>query len=565
MTGTTPFERKRLHEAAFDEMLRILREEEPPKPSTKVSASDALPSIAANRHTEPARLSKDVHGELDWIVMKALEKDRNRRYETASSFAADIERHLRDEPVQAGPPSAAYRFRKFARRNKRALATASLFALALLGTVVTLVVSNVIVSEERDAKTIALGEKETALIQAQANKEAADKQRQRAEDNLQLAVNALDQILLRPAEKRLAISRREQGRLLTTDPERQQLESELLEKGAEFYAQFAQRNSADPAAQLNAATAYHWLGYYQHQMGQQEKSLQTYRQGLRFLEGSTLAAQQEDPAYLQTQAELYHSMYLPLFAMKRFAEAEEVTRRGLAMFEKQAAAGGPGRVHGSWRQMIWSNMNLGSLASQAGRNLEAEQAFRKALAISDNAIQALPRNLDLRCDKAKAGELLGAFYANADRLDESIAVWGAVVKEWAKLAEDTGEPDIRWRVAGAIEHIGLLHQKASRDQDAEKKYADALLIWEKLVADTNHPDYRSHLGRNREQAGYLFKKMGRLTEAAAAYQAAITIWDKLVAEFNQPDHRGHLAGSQGALKEIRSLQERQAKDQVKEK
>src|SRR3954463_7717298 len=135
LAGSTPFEGKRLKEAAFDEMLRIIREEEPPKPSTRVSSIDTLPSVAANRHTEPARLSKDVRGELDWIVMKALEKDRNRRYETASGFAADIERHLHGEPVEAGPPSAVYRFRKFARRNRTGLATAALFLffLVLLG------------------------------------------------------------------------------------------------------------------------------------------------------------------------------------------------------------------------------------------------------------------------------------------------------------------------------------------------------------------------------------------------------------------------------------------------
>ena len=132
LTGSTPFEQKRLREAAFDEVLRIIREEEPPKPSTKLSTSDTLPSVAANRHTEPARLSKDVHGELDWIVMKALEKDRNHRYETASGFAADIERHLHDEPVHAGPPSAAYRFRKFARRNRTTLAGGALIAMSLV-------------------------------------------------------------------------------------------------------------------------------------------------------------------------------------------------------------------------------------------------------------------------------------------------------------------------------------------------------------------------------------------------------------------------------------------------
>src|SRR5262245_23355858 len=131
ITGSTPFERQRLRDAAFDEVLRIIRDEEPPKPSTKLSASDTLASIAANRHTEPARLTKDVHGELDWIVMKSIDKDRNRRYETADGLARDIERHLHDEPVQACPPSATYRFRKFARRNKTLLTAGGAIAATM--------------------------------------------------------------------------------------------------------------------------------------------------------------------------------------------------------------------------------------------------------------------------------------------------------------------------------------------------------------------------------------------------------------------------------------------------
>jgi serine/threonine protein kinase len=133
LTGTTPLTRKRVKEAALLEVLRVIREEEPPKPSTRLSESkESLPSISAQRHTEPGKLTKLVRGELDWIVMKALEKDRNRRYETANGFAADVQRHLNDEPVQACPPSAWYRSRKFARRNKRALVMASVIGLALL-------------------------------------------------------------------------------------------------------------------------------------------------------------------------------------------------------------------------------------------------------------------------------------------------------------------------------------------------------------------------------------------------------------------------------------------------
>src|SRR5438046_6203272 len=131
------------------EMLRVIREEEPSKPSTKLSTADRLPALAANRGTEPAKLTRLVRGELDWIVMKALEKDRNRRYETASAFAADVQRYLADEPVQACPPSVMYRFRKFARRNKGRLTTATALAVAILvavgsliGTVTVLAESN---------------------------------------------------------------------------------------------------------------------------------------------------------------------------------------------------------------------------------------------------------------------------------------------------------------------------------------------------------------------------------------------------------------------------------------
>jgi len=132
LTGTTPVSKEQLKQAAFDEIRRIIREDEPQKPSTRISTAEAAPSIAAQRHTEPAKLTKLVRGELDWIVMKALEKDRNRRYETANGFAKDIEHYLNDEPVLACPPSAGYRLRKFARRNKGGLAVAALVLLFLV-------------------------------------------------------------------------------------------------------------------------------------------------------------------------------------------------------------------------------------------------------------------------------------------------------------------------------------------------------------------------------------------------------------------------------------------------
>jgi tetratricopeptide (TPR) repeat protein len=132
LTGTTPLEKQRFHQVGWHELLRLIREEEPPRPSTRLSASQSLPSVAAQRQLEPVRLTRLLRGELDWIVMKCLEKDRSRRYETASSLARDVRRYLADDSVEACPPSAAYRFRKFVRRHRGSVLIAGALAATLI-------------------------------------------------------------------------------------------------------------------------------------------------------------------------------------------------------------------------------------------------------------------------------------------------------------------------------------------------------------------------------------------------------------------------------------------------
>jgi tetratricopeptide (TPR) repeat protein/tRNA A-37 threonylcarbamoyl transferase component Bud32 len=136
LTGEIPFDRGKYRCAGFDEILRIIREDEPPPPSTRLSTSAKLPTVAMSRNAEPAKLSAVVRGELDWIVMKALEKERGRRYQTANDLAADIDHYLAEEPVEAGPPSAAYRFRKLVLRNQVAVLAGTTILLTLIGAVV---------------------------------------------------------------------------------------------------------------------------------------------------------------------------------------------------------------------------------------------------------------------------------------------------------------------------------------------------------------------------------------------------------------------------------------------
>jgi serine/threonine protein kinase/WD40 repeat protein len=180
LTGETPFDRKRLRSAAFDEMMRIIREEEPPRPSIKLTSSATLASVSANRSTEPKKLSMLVRGELDWIVMKAMEKERSRRYETPNAFAEDIQRFLNQEAIAARPASSSYRLKKFALRNRTMVVAGSLIAATLfLGFVISTWQAIVAIQERAKADWA-----RSEAIQAKERAERAEE-----ESSLQLAIS----------------------------------------------------------------------------------------------------------------------------------------------------------------------------------------------------------------------------------------------------------------------------------------------------------------------------------------------------------------------------------------
>jgi serine/threonine protein kinase/Tfp pilus assembly protein PilF len=259
LTGTTPLEKQRLGEAAWDEIRRVITEEEPPKPSTRLS-SKALPSIAARRQTDPHKLGKFVRGDLDWIVMKALAKERHRRYETANALAADVERFLNHEPVLAGPPTVAYKLRKFVRRNRRAVVAGVTFALLLVMGVALSTWQAVRARraerealEERNrataAEQTASAERDRALIaESKANREAA----RTAKVNTFLLENVMD-LLDNPFQKFSLIRPDPDGRLQTL---------------VDGLAELVESSEFDPQPELEAkfrgaiGTSYFRLGLY---------------------------------------------------------------------------------------------------------------------------------------------------------------------------------------------------------------------------------------------------------------------------------------------------------------
>ncbi len=235
LTGTTPFDKETLQKSGFDEMRRIIREVEPPRPSARINtlAADSLTTVSNQRAADPRKLSQELCGELDWIVMKALEKDRNRRYESASALAADIGRHLEDEPVEACPPSVGYRLRKFARRRKGLLSTVALLAaMMLIATGVS--VSYAIQTEKQKDKAVA----------AQG---LADERLGQAERSFAQTLDAIDRMLTRISEE------------LADTPETTPLRRAFLEDALDLCESLLKEDPTDPRVRHQAGRIHYLL------------------------------------------------------------------------------------------------------------------------------------------------------------------------------------------------------------------------------------------------------------------------------------------------------------------
>jgi tRNA A-37 threonylcarbamoyl transferase component Bud32 len=187
LTGTTPLEKQQLKEAAYNEILRLIKDVEPPKPSTRLSGSASLPNIAAQRNIDPKQLRKSLTGDLDWIVMKTLEKDRMRRYESVSALVNEIHRYLDGQPVEACPPSATYRLRKFASRHRTWVTVSAAFLFLIVGSSVV--------------SWILLAQAQFARNQAVAAQASSQKERDRA---LDAERTAADHLLTATREKERA-------------------------------------------------------------------------------------------------------------------------------------------------------------------------------------------------------------------------------------------------------------------------------------------------------------------------------------------------------------------------
>jgi tetratricopeptide (TPR) repeat protein len=514
LTGTTPFTKERFQRAAYDEIRRIIREEDPPRPSTRLSEStDSLPSISAQRHTEPAKLTKLVRGELDWIVMKALEKDRNRRYETANNLAMDIQRHLVDEAVLARPPDAAYRFRKFARRNRTVLLAFALVALAL---VVGALVSMWQADRARRAEALArslLASERVAHSRADSAREEAVAQRELARANLRKARQAVDDMYTQVAEK-----------WLHEQPQMEPVRREFLEKALRFYEEFAEQDGGtEPAVRLETARAYGRVAEIQQDMGASAQAETPFRRAIEQLRG-LVEEFPASPEHRQELAGTLHNYGFLLSDIGSDSESVEVHSEAVSIQERLVADFPNDAAY--QRNLALGQFRLG-VELEANKPWEAEQAFRKAIALQESLATRVP---SLPEDRAHLAHSITRRVIRTRVVDPD-----AALKDYRRsidlveplAAEFPNVPSYRYQLARAMLEAGELLPLPEAEQTLRK----ALDIWRKLAADfPGSMYYRYYVVRSLITLAARLKTSHRTQEAIEALREARAIGEKLAAD-----------------------------------
>ena len=478
LTGRTPFDRETLKNAGLDEFRRIIREDEPPRPSAMASTlhAEALSTIGAHRRCDPRKLVDSLRGELDWIVMKALEKDRERRYESASTFAADVERHLDGDAVQACPPSTVYRFRKFARRYRAAITTAVVFLALLLAGIVgtTWQMLRAIDAEAIAAAQTRSAQQQMAFAIAEAERAKQETERANSEAAIAKAItDFVNEDLLSQANHNIAIA---------ADPDIKL--RDVVDRAADTVSErFKEKPLVESAIQLTLADTYESLGVPDVALKLAQRSLALRKQEMGVDAPDTLRSM--------------HAVGWSLFRVGRLEEAETLLR---SVYERQRSILGDDA-----RATLDSLGALATVISQRGRSDEAEEILNEVLAVERRA--ASPN------EKYIAPTLvnLGLVRRDLRKFSDAAEAFREAIGIYEKIAKPTGK-------AMALGNLASLHLSQGDFPEAEKLLKASLQLKTDLLGGEHYWTVA-----DRSNLGVLYGMQGRPAEAVGYFKDALNI------------------------------------------
>ncbi|MEN8007957.1 MAG: serine/threonine-protein kinase [Candidatus Krumholzibacteriota bacterium] len=494
LVGQLPFPSEELKEKGFYEVLRIIREDEAPKPSTRaktlIASRETLVKVAGDRKIEPAALGKKLRGDLDWITMKALEKDRTRRYETVKGFSQDIKRHLNFEPVSAGPPSGAYKVKKFIRRHRSGVVAASIgLAAILLG-----------IAGTTTGLVRAIRAEKHALQEAETARKVSDflvdifevSDPDQAKGNTITAREILDQGSLRVADE-LAGEPMTQSRLMNTIGKVYQNLGLYEEAAPQLESALELRRSASGEDDVVSAGMLADLGDLYIDKGRYDDAETMLTEALAVMDRH---GDQADNLKLALSINELASVYR---RKGKYDLAEPLYNRALAI---RMVALGPDdpEVARSYNSLAILNWNRGNYG-------EAERLYKQALGLWEKAYGTN------HSDVAKGKNNLALLYHQQDRFADAEPIY----REAAEIYQRVLGPD-HPRLAQALNNLALCHQEQEQLDEADPLFRRALEIREKVLGP-EHPD----VGQTLNNMGNLERSRGHYDEAEALYARALEI------------------------------------------
>jgi serine/threonine protein kinase/tetratricopeptide (TPR) repeat protein len=498
LTGATPLRREGEKNAGSADILLRIREEEPSRPSARLGQSPELPSIASDRGVEPGRLVGLVRGDLDWIAMKCLEKDRNRRYETADGLARDVERYLRHEPVEASPPGVGYRVRKFARRHRTALATAAAFVLLLF---------------------VGAAVSAWQAVRATTAERKAVAERDRKEEARRQARQALNKLTDEAVERLLARQAR------VTEEDRAFLRQVLA-----LHEEFAAAEGDSPESRASVADARFRVGLIRHRLGEFREAEEAFRAAMTLQQ--TLADEFPDhPDYRSDLARSHIRLGSLLRETSRQRQAEEAYTTAVGISRKLVDEF-PDQPDYR-RDLAAAHNNLGNVLMATNRMKEAEDAQRAAVDILRKLTAEPPARPDDRRLLAICYQNQGNLMFKTNRPRPAEECYLQARDLFHKLADEfPHQPEYRRDLAQLLNNLGPVYVSTQRRPQAEEAFRTAADTLQKLADEyPTRPEYRKLLAGSRANLGNLLTRMKRYPQAEEAYLAARDAYQRLAADF----------------------------------
>ena len=491
LAGVLPFEAVRLRKAGYAEIQRIIREEEPPRPSTKLGSLGATAAeVAKRRQTDPATLNRELRGDLDWITLKCLEKDRTRRYPSASELGADLHRHLVFEPVVARPATAAYRVRRFARRHRAAVAVSTTMLLILGAFALAMALQSRRLAIERDTATRERDRAERVSAFLVSLFEASDPDRSRGERVT--------------ARQILDTGRQQLQRQLADQP---QTRAALLHTIGQVYRTLDLNDAAEEvlseALELRKTTQgseRHYLADSMSELGRIHATKGRVDMA-ETLDREVLRIRQETlgPEHLKV-AQSVTNLAANAAVRGRYAEAEEGYRRAAAIALRAGA-----------------EAEAAIMQTGIGFTLNRQERFAEAAGVLGEAASTLERRLGPEHSRTLATlNTLGQTLSRLGRYDEAEQVHRRILSARAKLY-----PGPHFLKAMASYNVGTTLEAKGNYKEAEQHFTDALAIYTQV-----RPDPHSETAWTLANLALVQRRLGKLESAERTYRSAIEMFTK---------------------------------------